>query len=46
VKITANRLSAAVCAGFAASTFVHIRGLAGTPGAAWPLVLLASLTPL
>ena len=39
MKTAVNLLSAAVCAGFAASTFVHIRGLAGTPGDAWPLVL-------
>lgn len=32
-------LTAAVCAGFVASTSLHIRGLAGAPGDAWPLVL-------
>jgi hypothetical protein len=31
-------LSAAALAGFAASTFVHIRGLTGDAGGAWPLV--------
>ena len=39
MKTVATLLSAAAFAGFAASTFVHIRGLAGVPGNAWPLVL-------
>jgi hypothetical protein len=39
MKTAVTLLSAAVLAGFAASTFVHIRGLAGVPGDARPLVL-------
>jgi hypothetical protein len=38
MRIAVSLLTAAVCAGFAASTFVHIRGLAGGPGDPWPLV--------
>src|SRR5688572_6631364 len=38
MKIVVFLLTAAVCAGFGASTFVHIRGLAGGPGDPWPLV--------
>jgi hypothetical protein len=39
MKMVVSVLTAAVCAGFVASTFVHIRGLVATPGDAWPLVL-------
>lgn len=39
MKIVASMLTAAALAGFAASTFVHIRGLAGAAGDPWPLVL-------
>jgi len=38
MKTACVLLSSAALAGFAASTFVHIRGLTGA-GAAWPLVL-------
>jgi hypothetical protein len=39
MKSVVTLLSAAAFAGFGASTFVHIRGLAGVPGDIWPLVL-------
>ena len=38
MKTALDLLCAAALAGFAASTFVHIRGLTGA-GAAWPLVV-------
>ena len=39
MKTVAMLLSAAAFAGFGASTFLHIRGVAGGPGDARPLVL-------
>ena len=39
MKTVVSILTVGLCAGFAASTVVHIRGLAGAPGDPWPLVL-------
>jgi hypothetical protein len=39
MKTVAMLLSAAAFAGFGASTFLHIRGVAGAPGDARPLLL-------
>jgi hypothetical protein len=39
MKMVVSMLTAAVCAGFVASTFVHIRGLVAPPGDPWTLVL-------
>jgi hypothetical protein len=38
MKSAVTLLTAAVLTGLGASTFVHIRGLAGGPGDPWPLI--------